>query len=399
MSSFKNLSIKSKITWVIMLTTCTALLIACAAFLAHELSTFRRAMVVELSTLADVLGQYSSASLRLNMTNYGENALAAVRLEKQIIAAALYKEGKIWAKFPRDRADAAFPANVTGESHEFRDNSLFLSRPVLDPDNNPLGAIFIQSSLDQTYGRLRRDVGIVLAVLLASTIVALIISSRLQGVISEPILQLSHTARVVSEKKDYTLRAGKHSQDEVGTLIDSFNEMLTQIQKRDNDLLEARDSANRANQAKSNFLSFMSHELRTPLTAIIGFSEMLLSSVEAEKREEWADDLRRINDSGKYLLELINDILDISKIEAGKMEVHVERFPVAGLLRDVTEALRPLVDKKANQLVIQAADDIGVMHSDLIKVRQCLLNLLSNANKFTEHGMITLSATRAVKGD
>src|SRR5438477_4688168 len=81
------------------------------------------------------------------------------------------------------------------------------------------------------------------------------------------------------------------------------------------------------------------------------------------------------------------------------MEVHVERFVVAGLLRDVTEALRPLVDKKANQLVIQAADDIGVMHSDLIKVRQCLLNLLSNANKFTEHGMITLSATRAVKGD
>src|SRR5207237_3603273 len=118
------------------------------------------AMVVELSTLADVLGQYPSASLRLNMTNYEENALAAVRLERQITAAALYKEGKIWAKFPRDRADAAFPANVTGESHQFRNNSLFLSRPVLDPDNNPPGTIFIQSSLDPCSGRLTRVVGI-----------------------------------------------------------------------------------------------------------------------------------------------------------------------------------------------------------------------------------------------
>jgi len=143
--------------------------------------------------------------------------------------------------------------------------------------------------------------------------------------------------------RDYSLRASRQSQDEVGVLIDSFNEMLAQIQKHDSELQEARDQANRANQAKSNFLSFMSHELRTPLTAIIGFSEMLLSSAEAESRAEWADDLRRINDSGKYLLELINDILDLSKIEAGKMEVHIERFEVAGLLRDVTEALRPLV--------------------------------------------------------
>src|SRR5258708_6641582 len=255
----------------------------------------------------------------------------------------------------------------------------------------------MKSSRDQMYSRLRGDVGTVLGVLLAASLVALIISGKLQGLISLPILQLSQTARDVSEKKDYSLRASSQTHDEVGTLIDSFNEMLAQIQKRDTELRSARDSANRANQAKSNFLSFMSHELRTPLTAIIGFSEMLLSSVEAEKRREWADDLRRINDSGKYLLELINDILDISKIEAGKMELHVERFAVAGLLRDVTEALRPLVDKKANQLVLLAGEDAGVMHPDLLKVRQCLLNLLSNANKFTDRGVVTLSAARETR--
>src|SRR6185436_10040179 len=128
-------------------------------------------------------------------------------------------------------------------------------------------------------------------------------------------------------------------------------------------------------------------------TAIIGFSEMLLSSVEAENRQDWADDLRRINDSGKYLLELINDILDLSKIEAGKMEVHLERFEVADLLRDITEPLRPLVDKKANRLITESEEPLGCMHGDLIKVRQCLLNLLSNANKFTDHGLVTLSAS------
>src|SRR6185295_19405649 len=111
-------------------------------------------------------------------------------------------------------------------------------------------------------------------------------------------------------------------------------------------LQEARNAAERANQAKSNFLSFMSHELRTPLTAINGFSEMLMVELEGGEHDEWLDDLRRINDSGKYLLELINDILDISKIEAGKMEVHLETFAVASVVRDIAEALRPLVEKK-----------------------------------------------------
>ena len=343
MRPFKDLSIKSKLTSVIMLTSCLALLVACAGFVAHELFSFRQNMVAELSALADVIGLASRPALGLGAQSSAETLLESVAADKQIVAAAFYKEGTNFARYPRDRPVAAFPENLGDEeSHRFENNSLILIRAVRDPDpeSRPVGMIFLQSSLDQMYARLRRDVGIALAVLLAASITALLISSRLQQVISKPILQLSQTARVVSEKKDYSLRAHRQTQDEVGALIDSFNEMLAQIQKRDTELQEARDSANRANQAKSSFLSFMSHELRTPLTAIIGFSEMLLVSVEAEDRAEWADDLRRIHDSGKYLLELINDILDLSKIEAGKMEVHVERFDVTSLLRDVTDALR-----------------------------------------------------------
>ncbi|PYI79943.1 MAG: hypothetical protein DME26_22560, partial [Verrucomicrobia bacterium] len=353
--------------------------------------------------------------------------LANLSTERQVLAACIYRDGKVWAKYPKELSDAAFPAKPDVGRHQFEKNTLALSRQILDPDKNPIGAIYIQSSLDLMYARLRQYVGIVAVVLLVASIVVLVISTKLQGVISHPLLKLSETARAVSDKKDYSVRAQNQGNDEVGALIDSFNEMLAQIQKRDTELQEARLAAEQANRAKSNFLSFMSHELRTPLTAIIGFSELLIHEVEAEgqrigplpsvvsspsppstpltatspgegggleggeghKYLDWVDDLRRVHDSGKYLLELINDILDISKIEAGKMEVHLEIFAVPTLVRDLKDVLRPLLERKNNRLVVECSDDTGTMQADRIKVRQCLLNLLSNASKFTDQGVIT----------
>jgi signal transduction histidine kinase/CheY-like chemotaxis protein len=247
------------------------------------------------------------------------------------------------------------------------------------------------------YSRLRNYLGVVVAVILVAAAISFVLSARLQRVISGPVLKLAETAHLVSRQKDYSVRAQKHADDEVGVLIESFNEMLAQIQKRDAELQEARLVAERANQAKSNFLSFMSHELRTPLTTIIGFSEMLVAEVETDGRREWVEDLRRVHDSGRYLLELINDILDISKIEAGKMEVHLETFGIPGLIRDLKDLMRPLAEPKKNRLVIECPEDIGNMHGDRIKVRQCLLNLLSNACKFTHQGLITLSASRRAR--
>jgi CheY-like chemotaxis protein len=138
----------------------------------------------------------------------------------------------------------------------------------------------------------------------------------------------------------------------------------------------------------------MSHELRTPLTAIIGFSEMLISEARAEARAEQVEDLTRINDSANHLLGLINDILDLSKIEAQKMELHLESFELSAFVREVAQMIGPLVEKKANQLVVECPADIGSMRADLVKLRQCLLNLLSNANKFTEKGTIRLVVRR-----
>ena len=169
--------------------------------------------------------------------------------------------------------------------------------------------------------------------------------------------------------------------------------------KAEEDLQEAKANADLANQAKSQFLASMSHELRTPLNAVIGYSEMLQEDAIERGLTELVPDLKKIHRAGSYLLNLINIVLDLSKIEAGKMELYLETFDVAGMLDDVATTVEPLIARNGNRLEVTCAPDSGTLHSDLTKIRQCLLNLLSNAAKFTEHGSIRLEATRMAAAD
>ena len=185
--------------------------------------------------------------------------------------------------------------------------------------------------------------------------------------------------------------------NEEGTVLGVFAAArdVTERKRVEEEVAKAKEAAETANKTKSLFLANMSHELRTPLNAILGYSEMLQEeAVERKLEDEFGGDLKKINAAGKHLLALINDILDLSKIEAGKMELFLESFDLAELIDEIASTIRPLVEKNANTLLIERAPDLGAMHADQIKVRQGLFNLLSNAVKFTQEGTITLNAGR-----
>jgi signal transduction histidine kinase/DNA-binding response OmpR family regulator len=186
-------------------------------------------------------------------------------------------------------------------------------------------------------------------------------------------------------------------------LLDVAAQIGTQLgrvverKRSEEQLREAKDEAETATRAKSQFLASMSHELRTPLNAIIGYSEMLHEEAEDLEQQSFLPDLEKIQSAGRHLLGLINNILELSKIEAGKMDVLIEDFDVAALIAEVQSVIKPLIAKNANTLLITAAPDLGSMRSDQTKLRQNLFNLLSNAAKFTEQGMITLAARRLTR--
>ena len=407
MPSFRDLRVKHKITAITLITILVVSLLSSAVYVAVESRRARSAIADELTTIAGIVADNSTAALVFNDPAAAEETLAALKAKPDIVGASIFRrDGSLFASYADGASDggstnrkaARNPRRAAGVAalRRVRGEQLELALPIR-LDGEVVGTLVLKSSLARITAALWTYVGIVLAVMAISMLFAFALISRLQRVISAPIERLLKTMESVSASQDYTVRAQPNGRDELGSLINGFNDMLAQIQRHEEVLHGARRQAESASRAKSDFLANMSHELRTPLNAILGFSEVLMNEMVGPlgqpRYREYAFD---IHESGQHLLALINDILDLSKVEAGRVELVDNVIDVGTLVEKAVRLVADRAEQAKVEIRVLAAPDLPKLVADERLVKQALLNVVSNAVKFTPEGgrvEITLSLT------
>jgi signal transduction histidine kinase len=423
MTAFKDLPIRTKLTRMSMVVSASVLLLSCAAFIGYELLTFKNTAAERLSTNAEIVGINATPALLFQDQRAATETLAALRATRNIVSAAVYTtEGNMFAKYVRSLGSdtAALPdkLNVTPSAHRIESGHLIVFKQMLS-DGKPIGMVYIQSDLGEIESRLEGYAVIAFGVLTVSFIVALLVSSVLERKISGPILSLAETTKTIALEKDYSVRTAIESKDEIGILSASFNEMLRQIEERNETLQESIDEQKRteekvrqlnagleqrvaertaelanAMQAKDRFLATMSHELRTPLNAILGFTGTLLLKLPGPLNADQEKQLRTVQTGAKHLLSLINDLLDVAKIEAEKVELDLAAVDCAKVIEEVAASLRPQAEAKGLEFTVTTPKQGLNARTDRRALSQIIINLVNNAIKFTERGSVRLRAER-----
>ncbi|MFN0058833.1 MAG: ATP-binding protein [Planctomycetota bacterium] len=407
-------SIRARLVWNSTVIASVALLLAGLALAVLIWLQTRWYVAQNLLVEAGIFADIAGLELAYDREASGAQILNILSTDPKVVYAKLNRlDGSTFATYSAPGSLSAKRHANLGKSTEigtrFQGLELIATQPVRH-DHKVIGWLYIVQSLDElglalVYG------GVVMVIeFIAAAAVAYLLGMRLQRPISAPILELSATAEQVSAQHNFSLRAAKHSHDEIGILTDAFNDMLSQIQFRDsalnraNEVLEDRvaertvelrtalEVADAASRAKSQFLANMSHEIRTPMSAILGHTEILLDL--ALENQEALHSLETIKRSGGHLLTIINDILDFSKIEAGKLSIENIEFSPAEVLKDVVQLLAPRATEKklALRTVVSDALPSNAM-GDPTRLRQVLINLISNAIKFTAEGAVQVDAT------